>query len=212
MDIQKELEKAQDEIKQAKENASGALIVKQQPEEKSGAAKLIDKQEQQLLNTEEVQAVANRIGKERIHSDFEKEATEIDKQNTDNKQQQFDNKKKKRKIERDEAEEELEHKYKMRDIKKNAEHKEMLDNRKKLVEKYSYLYDTGKTTKAYDSEGKEYLVPEDFSYSEMVNRFRQFGRNVSKLDKPVLQTIKWVLILGGLVAGFFILKSFGIIG
>lgn len=211
MDIQKELDKVKEEIKEAKENTSSALVTTE-PKEKGAVLGLVDKKEQELLNTAEVQAAATRIGQEKIHSDLEEEAARIDKKNTDNKQLQFDNKKKKRKIERDEAEEELEHKYKMRDIKKNAEHKEMLDNRRKLVEKYSYLYDCEKTTKAYDSEGKEYLVPEDFSYSETVNRFRQFGRNVSKLDKPVLQTIKWVLILGGLITVFFVLKYFGIIG
>lgn len=211
MDIQKELDKVKEEIQEAKDNTSNALVTAE-PERKGTVLGLVDKKEQELLNTDEVQAAATRIGQEKIHADLEEEATKIDKKNTDNKQLQFDNKKKKRKIEREEAEEELEHKYKMRDIKKNAEHKEMLDNRKKLVEKYSYLYNNDKTTKAYDSEGKEYLVPEDFSYSEIVNRFRQFGRNVSKLDKPLLQTIKWVLIISIGISAFFILKALGIIG
>lgn len=212
MDIQKELDKAKEEIEQAKENATNALVpTNNETQRKSGVLDLVSKKEQELLNTQEVQEAANRIGQEKIHSELEQEATEIDKQNTENKQQQFDNKKKKRKIERDEAEEELEHKYKMQEIKANAEHKQMLDKRKKMVEKYGYLYDNSETTKAYDSDNKEYQVPKDFSYSEMVNRFRQFGRNMSKLDRPMLQTIKWILILGGLVAAFFILKSLGIL-
>lgn len=212
MDIQKELDKAKEEIEQAKENATNALVpTNNETQRKSGVLDLVSKKEQELLNTQEVQEAANRIGQEKIHSELEQEATEIDKQNTENKQQQFDNKKKKRKIERDEAEEELEHKYKMQEIKANAEHKQMLDKRKKMVEKYGYLYDNSETTKAYDSDNKEYQVPKDFSYSEMVNRFRQFGRNISKLDRPMLQTIKWILIGGLLVAGFFILKSLGIL-
>lgn len=198
--------------KEAEEKAKDNALVPAEPEKKSAVLGLVDKQEQALLNTEEVQNAATRIGQERIHSDLEHEAAEIDEQNTKNKQKQFDNKKKKRKIERDEAEEELEHKYKMQEIKANAEHKQMLDKRKKMVEKYGYLYDNSEITKAYDSDGKEYDVPKDFSYSETVNKFRQFGRNVSKLDRPVLQTIKWILIIGGLIGLFFILKSIGLIG
>lgn len=178
---------------------------------KSGAMQLVEQQEKALLNTEEVINVANRIGQERLHSDFEKEATEIEKQNVDNKQQRLANKKKKRKLEREEAEEELEHKYKMQEIKRNAEHKRMLDNRKKLVEKYNYLYDEKEITTAFDSDGNEYKVPKDFSYSNFVNRVRQFGRNMSKLDRPLLQSIKWVLILGAVAGGIFILKSLNVI-
>ena len=89
------------------------------------------------------------------------------------------------------AEMDLQHKYNMSMIKANGEHNQMLDRRKKMVEKYGYLYDNKEHTIAYDGEGKQYNVPKDFSYSETVNRFRQFGRNVSKLDKPVLETIKW---------------------
>lgn len=209
MDIEKEIKDAKEEMQKAKENITNALVSANQ-ESKSAAMQLVDTQEKGLLNTEEVKQAATRLGQERIHSDFEKEATKIDEQNTKNKEKQFDNKKKKRKIEREEAEEELEHKYKMQQIKKNAEHKQMLDNRKKLVEKYGYLYDSTEHTKAYDSEGNEYQVPKDFSYSELVNKFRQFGRNISKLDRPILQTIKWGLIIGLIIAVYFILKSLGI--
>ena len=209
MDIEKEIKDAKEEMQKAKENITNALVSANQ-ESKSAAMQLVDTQEKGLLNTEEVKQAATRFGQERIHSDFEKEATQIDEQNTKNKEKQFDNKKKKRKIEREEAEEELEHKYKMQQIKKNAEHKQMLDNRKKLVEKYGYLYDSTEYTKAYDSEGNEYQVPKDFSYSELVNKFRQFGRNISKLDRPILQTIKWGIIIGLIIAVYFILKSLGI--
>ncbi len=209
MDIEKEIKDAKEEMQKAKENITNALVSANQ-ESKSAAMQLVDTQEKGLLNTEEVKQAATRLGQERIHSDFEKEATKIDEQNTKNKEKQFDNKKKKRKIEREEAEEELEHKYKMQQIKKNAEHKQMLDNRKKLVEKYGYLYDSTEYTKAYDSEGNEYQVPKDFSYSELVNKFRQFGRNISKLDRPILQTIKWGVIIGLIIAVYFILKSLGI--
>lgn len=215
MNLDEELKKTQEEINEAKENISKSLVpvdtAATKEEDKSQALKLIDEQEKQLVNTDEVKAVAARIGNERLHSDFEEEAAKIEKKNTDNQQLIFDNKKKKRKIQREEAEEELEHKYKMQEIKKNAEHKQMLDKRKKLVEKYGYLYDNTKITKAYDSDGKEYNVPEDFSYSETVNKFRQFGRNVSKLDRPLVQTIKWIFIIGGIIAVICVLKSFNIL-
>lgn len=212
MDIQKELDKAKEEIKEAKENASNALIVKDEPEQKTGAMQLVDQQEKEILNSNEAKAAAGKIGYERVHSDFKSEAAKINAKNIETAEKEFDNETRKRRLERLNAEMDLQHKYNMSMIKSNGEHNQMLDRRKKMVEKYGYLYDNKEHTIAYDGEGKQYNVPKDFSYSETVNRFRQFGRNVSKLDKPVLQTIKWVLILGGVVTAFCILKYFGIIG
>lgn len=207
-----EREKVNNLIEEQRKEEENKNMLPVETKKKSAALDLVDKKEQELLNTDEVQAAATRIGQEKIHSDLEEEATKIDKKNTENKQRDFDNKKKRRKIERDEAEEELEHKYKMQEIKSNAEHKQMLDKRKKMVEKYGYLYDNSAMTKAIDSEGVEYSVPKDFSYSKIVNGFRQFGRNVSKLDRPLLQTIKWIFIAGVIIGGFFILKALGIVG
>lgn len=212
MDVQKELDKAKEELEKAREHANSALVPAQKIEEKSGAIKLVDEQEKEILNSNEAKAAAGKIGYERVHSDFKSEAAKINAKNIETAEKEFDNETRKRRLERLNAEMDLQHKYNMSMIKANGEHNQMLDKRKKMVEKYGYLYDAKDSTIAYDGEGTEYNVPKDFSYSETVNRFRQFGRNMSKLDKPVLQTIKWVLIIGGLVAGFFILKAIGILG
>lgn len=212
MDVQKELEKAKEEIEKAKETANSTLVPTTAVEEKSSAMKLVDTQEQAVLKTDDAIKAAGKIGYERVHADFKSEAAKINEKNIATAEKEFDNETRKRRLERLNAEMDLQHKYNMSMIKANGEHNQMLDKRKKMVEKYGYLYDTKECTKGYDGEGKEYDVPKDFSYSEMVNKFRQFGRNVSKLDKPVLQTIKWFLILGGLVAAFFVLRALGIIG
>lgn len=220
MDIQEELNKAKEEMEKAKQETTQSLVIKEQPKQevapvppKDGddTALMLKEKKTQALTSEEVQKAGNILANEDIKSDLANEAARIQKKNVDAAQLNLDNKKRKRQIDREEAESQLEHKYKMEEIQRNGEHKKMLDKRKKLVEKYGYLYDNEKLTTAIDGDGKEYKVPKDFSYSNFVNKFRQFGRNVSKLDKPLLQTIKWVLIIGGIVLGIFILKWTGII-
>lgn len=220
MDIQEELNKAKEEMEKAKQETTQSLVIKDNPKQeiapaqpKDGAdtALMLQDKKKEVLNSEEVQKAGNILAHEDIKSDFANEAARIQKKNVDAAQLNLDNKKRKRQIDREEAESQLEHKYKMDEIQRNGEHKKMLDKRKKLVEKYGYLYDNEKLTTAIDGDGKEYKVPKDFSYSNFVNKFRQFGRNISKLDKPLLQTIKWVLIIGGIVLGIFILKWTGII-
>jgi hypothetical protein len=108
---------------------------------------------------------------------------------------------------------ELEHKYNMSTLDKDSKHKQMLAYRRKLVEEFSYLYNCKPEdcVTCYDQNGESYKVPKDFSYSRTVNKIRQFGRNVSKLDRPILQTIKWVLIIGAGIGAYFILKSLGVL-
>lgn len=220
MDIQEELNKAKEEMEKAKQETTQSLVVKEQskqevapvqPKDGDDTALMLQDKKKEVLNSEEVQRAGNILAHEDIKSDFANEAARIQKKNVDAAELNLKNKKRKRQIDREEAESQLEHKYKMEEIQRNGEHKKMLDKRKKLVEKYGYLYDNEKLTTAIDGDGKEYKVPKDFSYSNAVNKFRQFGRNVSKLDKPLLQTIKWVLIIGGIVLGIFILKWTGII-
>ena len=79
--------------------------------------------------------------------------------------------------------------------------------------KYGYLYSNNpsKMIEVEDSDGKKYKIPEDFSFSILVNKIRQFGRNLSKLDKPVLQTIKWFFLIGVGSGIIFLLKKFNIV-
>lgn len=220
MDIQEELNKAKEEMEKAKQETTQSLVVKDnpkqeiaptQPKDGEDTAIMLQEKKKQVLKSEEIQKAGNLLANEDIKSDFANEAARIQEKNVNAAELNLKNKKRKRQIDREEAESQLEHKYKMDEIQRNGEHKKMLDKRKKLVEKYGYLYDNEKLTTAIDGDGKEYKVPKDFSYSNFVNKFRQFGRNMSKLDKPLLQTIKWVLIVGVVVLGIFILKWTGII-
>lgn len=220
MDIQEELNKAKEEMEKAKQETTQSLVVKDnpkqeiaptQPKDGEDTAVMLQEKKKQVLKSEEIQKAGNLLANEDIKSDFANEAARIQEKNVNAAELNLKNKKRKRQIDREEAESQLEHKYKMDEIQRNGEHKKMLDKRKKLVEKYGYLYDNEKLTTAIDGDGNEYKVPKDFSYSNFVNKFRQFGRNMSKLDKPLLQTIKWVLIVGVVVLGIFILKWTGII-
>lgn len=220
MDIQEELNKAKEEMEKAKQETTQSLVVKDnpkqeiastQPKDGEDTAVMLQEKKKQVLKSEEIQKAGNLLANEDIKSDFANEAARIQEKNVNAAELNLKNKKRKRQIDREEAESQLEHKYKMEEIQRNGEHKKMLDKRKKLVEKYGYLYDNEKLTTAIDGDGNEYKVPKDFSYSNFVNKFRQFGRNMSKLDKPLLQTIKWVLIVGVVVLGIFILKWTGII-
>lgn len=220
MDIQEELNKAKEEMEKAKQETTQSLVVKDnpkqeiaptQPKDGEDTAIMLQEKKKQVLKSEEIQKAGNLLANEDIKSDFANEAARIQEKNVNAAELNLKNKKRKRQIDREEAESQLEHKYKMDEIQRNGEHKKMLDKRKKLVEKYGYLYDNEKLTTAIDGDGNEYKVPKDFSYSNFVNKFRQFGRNMSKLDKPLLQTIKWVLIVGVVVLGIFILKWTGII-
>lgn len=193
--------------------------VKSQEQEKSlevsktddDTSMMLKEKKKQVLSSEQAGQIANTIATEDVKADFASEAARINAKNTDTAEKEFDTKTRQRRLERLNAELDLQHKYNMNMIKQNGEHQQMLDKKKKMVEKYGYLYDWKEPVKAIDGEGKEYLVPKDFSYSSGVNKFRQFGRNISKLDRPILQTIKWVAIIGGLILGVFVLKWTGVI-
>lgn len=172
---------------------------------------LLQTKKKELLQGEEANNLGTLIATEDIKSNFASEASRINQRNVETAERELDTKTRQRRLDRLNAELDEQHKYNMAMIKQNGLHKQMLDKRKKLVEKYGYLYDNKETVLAVDSEGEEYQVPKDFSYSVIVNRFRQFGRNISKLDRPLLQTIKWALIIGVVVGGVFLLKRFGIL-
>ena len=172
---------------------------------------LLQTKKKELLQGEEANNLGTLIATEDIKSNFASEASRINQRNVETAERELDTKTRQRRLDRLNAELDEQHKYNMAMIKQNGLHKQMLDKRKKLVEKYGYLYDNKETVLAVDSEGEEYQVPKDFSYSVIVNRFRQFGRNISKLDRPLLQTIKWALIVCVVVGGVFLLKRFGIL-
>lgn len=208
--MEKSLEELEKEIKERKQEIA---IREKASEIDPDTKQLLEAKKKELLKSDEAQNMGTVIASEEIKANFASEASKINQRNTETAEREFDTKTRQRRLDRMNRELDEQHKYNMAMIKQNGEHNKMLDKRKKLVEKYKYLYNCKpeECFKAYDSEGNEYDVPKDFSYSPTVNKFRQFGRNMSKLDKPLLQTIKWVLIVGGVVAVIFILKSLGII-
>ena len=203
-DLKEELQIVAKELKQEKMLVDSSV-------DTNKTNSLIDSKKDDVLNSEEAQKLAIRIAQEEAHSEFEERATQIEEQNITNDETHFDNKKRRRTLDRKEAEEELEHRYKMKMIKSNSKHKKMLDKRKKLVEKYGYLYSYKEVTTAFDSEDKEYQVPKDFSFSTTINIIRTFIRNIDRLDTAVKKILKICIFLGLGIAVYIILKNTGIL-
>lgn len=174
---------------------------------------LVKQEEGELLKTEELSKISRKFGEERIMADLKKEASRIRRENIETAENEFENETRELRLKHLKAELEKEHAYNMKTLDDDAKHSQMLERRKKLVEKYGYLYDNKPENliDAIDSKGNVYKAPKDFSYSNGINKIRQFGRNLSKLDRPILQTMKWALIIGAVVGGYFVLKGFGIV-
>lgn len=217
-DLNNELQKVNEELNQARKETNQSLVVSEKPQplattinDGQDTSLMLKEKKQAVLKSQEAKEISDRIATEDVKADFANEAARINKKNVEAAEKELDNKTRQRRLERLNAELDEQHKYNMAMIKQNGEHMQMLDRRKKLVEKYRYLYKQDDMVKAIDGEGKEYDVPKDFSYSKTVNKIRQAGRNISKLDKPILQFIKWFAIIGIVVLGIFILKWTGII-
>lgn len=204
-----ELDEELERIKKRKE----LVALKELPKHDTNVMELIKEQEKSLMETKEVQDLGRKFSEERIKSDLSAEASRIRRKNIETAENEFENETRELRLKHLKAELEKEHAYNMRTLDDDAKHSQMLERRKKMVEKYGYLYDNNpeKQIEAIDSKGVTYKVPKDFSYSNRINRIRQFGRNISKLDKPIVQTIKWVAIIGCAVLGVFLLKRFGIL-
>lgn len=174
---------------------------------------IVKKEEDSLVNSDQFAEISKKVSEERIKADLSAEASRIRSKNLETAENELQNETKELRLTHLKEELKLAHKYNMETLRKDEKHRQMLSKRKKMVEKYGYLYDFKEENciTAYDDKGKPFLVPNDFSYSTTVNKIRQFGRNISKLDRPILQTIKWVLIIGVGVGIYFILKSIGIL-
>lgn len=207
------MEKSLDEIKNEIAERKQEIAVKQNSPVDTDTLQLLSDKKRELLQSEDANKMGTLVATEDIKANFASEASRINAKNVETAERELDTKTRQRRLDRMNAELDEQHKHNMTMIKKNAKHQQMLDKRKKLVEKYSYLYNCKQEDcyKAIDSEGKEYCVPKDFSFSPTVNGIRQFGRNISKLDRPLLQTIKWVLIGGAVTVVIVLLKKFGII-
>lgn len=174
---------------------------------------VVKNKENELLKGEYIESVSKKISEERIKADIFQEAVRIQEQNITTAENEFENETRELKLKNRKAELNLQHKYNMDNINKNAKFKQMLSKRKKLVIKYSYLYEfqPENCIKLVDENDEEYLAPKDFSFSLSVNLIRQFGRNISKLNKPILQFIKTTITVGSIVIGYLLLKKLGVI-
>ena len=207
---EQELEKVKQEIAIKKVQMANELAL---PKQDTDVMSVVKQEENELLKTEEFSKISRKFGEERIKSDLSAEASRIRRKNIETAENEFENETRELRLKHLKSEMELEHKYNMSTLDKDSKHKQMLAYRRKLVEEFSYLYNCKPEdcVTCYDQNGEAYKVPKDFSYSKTVNKIRQFGRNVSKLDRPILQTIKWVLIIGAGIGAYFILKSIGVL-
>lgn len=202
---------AEKEIEEKKNKTK--VAVKPAVSNQTSVMDVVKDKENELLQTKEVQELGRRCGEERIKSDLAKEASEIRKRNVQTAESLYETETRELRLKHLRAQLNRQHKYEMDTLEQDARHTQMLNKRRKQVEKFLYLYNSApdNMVEVVDGKGEKYKVPKDFSYSDFVNRFRQLGRNLSKLDKPILQTIKWAIILGVGIGIIFLLKRFGII-
>lgn len=198
-----ELEKIEHEI----------VPIKQQENNQSGVMALVEKQQNTLLSSKEFEEISKKFGEEKIKSELAEEASKIKAKNQETAERDFETETRELRLKHLKEQLKREHKYNMDTLDRDAKHSQMLDRRRKLVEKYGYLYDCSSENTMVVKDGKNqgYNVPKDFSYSNIVNKFRKFGRDISKLDRPFLQTLKWIVILGLITLGYLILKKYGIL-
>ena len=202
---------AEKEIEEKKNKTE--VAVKPAVSNQTSVMDVVKDKENELLQTKEVQELGRRCGEERIKSDLAKEASEIRKRNVQTAESLYETETRELRLKHLRAQLNRQHKYEMDTLEQDARHTQMLNKRRKQVEKFLYLYNSApdNMVEVVDGKGEKYKVPKDFSYSDFVNRFRQLGRNLSKLDKPILQTIKWAIIIGVGIGIIFLLKRFGII-
>ena len=216
-DLEKEIEQ---EVKQKQNSLVSQETPKPQTVESTESStnqtnvmEVVKQEENELLNTKELKEIGRKFGEERIKSDLAEEASKIRARNQETAQRDFETETKELRLKHLKEQLNRQHKYDMDTLEDYAKHTQMLDRRRKLVEKYGYLYNNaeGNLVECFDGKNQTYKAPKDFSYSPFVNKFRQLGRNISKLDKPMLQTIKWILILGVIGVAIFLLKKFNIL-
>ena len=187
------------ELRRLVDNEKKNELAEQLPQAKT-AFSVVEEQTQTLLNTPEVKKYAAITAEQDIKADLAAKAADINKKNIETAETQFDTETRELRLKQCKAKLALDHKYEMSILTENGKHKQMLDYRKKLAEKYGYLYDK-------DEKGE--LI--DFSYSAIVNKIRTFTRNVSKLDTTIKKAFKWIFIIGIVAIAITLLKNYQII-
>lgn len=182
-------------------------------ESQTNVLQVVSQEEKKMLETDMVKEASRLLSEEKIKSDLAEEASKIRKRNQEIAESVFETETRELRLKHLKEQLDRQHKYEMETLEEDAKHSQMLDRRKKLVQKFSYLYNNEEENliDCLDGKGNAYKAPRDFSYSPTVNKFRQLGRNISKLDKPMIQTIKWIVIIALGVGGVFLLKKFNIL-
>lgn len=165
----------------------------------SQTATLLQQKLTDVLGDETIQSQSEDVARHKVETDLETATVLTDEQKVRNEEIALENAISRLKLKHKEAEETRRHKYLMAQLKADGEHEAMLDRRKKMEEKYGYLY-------KQDENGQ----PIDFSYSVVVNSLRTLARNFDRLDKPFKTFLK-IVIFGGLIVGAIaLLKYFNI--
>lgn len=157
---------------------------------------LLQKKLTDVLSNETIQSQSEAVARDKVATDLATATVLTDEQKVRNEEIALDNAISRLKLKHKEAEETRRHKYAMAQLKANGDHEAMLDKRRKMEEKYGYLY-------KQDENGK----PLDFSYSNVVNFLRTLARNFDRLDQPI-KTFCKLVFFGGLIVGAIALLKY----
>ena len=158
----KELDRIEQEIEAIK--TQNAITVNENKESQEGILNVIDQQQTELVKSKEFQEISKKFGEERIKSELAEEASKIREKNQQTAERVFETETKELRLKHCQEQLKREHKYNMETLDRDAKHKQMLDKRRKLVEKYGYLYDCSPQNLMVVKDGKneDYNVPKDF--------------------------------------------------
>lgn len=102
---------------------------------------VVKQEEDSLVNSEQFAEISKKVGEERIKADLSAEASRIRTKNLETAENELKNETHELRLAHLKEELKLAHKYNMETLQKDEKHRQMLSKRKKLVEKYGYLYD-----------------------------------------------------------------------
>lgn len=167
-------------------------------EDEVSISKITSKTKQDLVNNNtDIHSAVEYLVKEDILQDITSETVKVANKHQNNEENKFELERRKMQLELIRTEENKLHKYRMAQINRNGKHIAMLDKRKKIEEKYGYLYEK--------DENDQF---KDFSYSKIVNILRATARNFDKLDKPIKTITKFIFFGSMLVCLIFLIKYF----
>ena len=150
---------AEKEIEEKKNKTE--VAVKPAESNQTSVMDVVKDKENELLQTKEVQELGRRCGEERIKSDLAKEASEIRKRNVQTAESLYETETRELRLKHLRAQLNRQHKYEMDTLEQDARHTQMLNKRRKQVEKFLYLYNSApeNMVEVVDGKGEKYKVP-----------------------------------------------------